>query len=155
MFRATNSPIIRSTFWLHIQLLYNAPTLLSTGVAVEMERHFHLNRGTGRQNCWCIVPNAVYRVKKWSRGWANLSPETCRAELKRLIKWKSCCILLVVYIVVLVMHAHTNIKFCAVNIASQWNVLNSKTRSILIFDIWISGRDNPNALTSRSLTFST
>ena len=34
---------------------------------------FHLNRGT---------------VKKCSWGWANLSPETCRAELKRLINEK-------------------------------------------------------------------
>ena len=31
----------------------------------------------------------------------NLSPETCRAELQRLIKEKNCCILLVIYIVVL------------------------------------------------------
>jgi len=25
---------------------------------------FHLNRGTGRQQCRCIVPKAVYTVKK-------------------------------------------------------------------------------------------
>ena len=53
-----------------------------------MERQFHLNRGTGRQQCRCIVPKAVYTVKKCSWGWANLSPETCWAELKRLINNK-------------------------------------------------------------------
>ena len=37
MFRATNSPILRSTFWLYIQLFVNAPTLLSTGAVDEME----------------------------------------------------------------------------------------------------------------------
>ena len=69
MFRVTNSPILRSTlfdctsiysFW------YNAPTLLPTGDTVEMELTFHLNRGTGRQQCRCIVPKAVYTctVKK-------------------------------------------------------------------------------------------
>ena len=31
---------------------------------VEMEREFHLNRGTGRQQCRCIVPKAVYTAKK-------------------------------------------------------------------------------------------
>jgi len=46
-----------------------------------MERQFHLNRGTGRQQCRCIVPKAVYMVKKCSWRWANLSPETCRADL--------------------------------------------------------------------------
>jgi len=30
----------------------------------------------------CIVPKAVYRVKKCSWGRANLSPETRRADLK-------------------------------------------------------------------------
>ena len=41
-----------------------------------------------RQQCRCIVPKAVYTVKKCSWGWANLSLETCRAELKRLINEK-------------------------------------------------------------------
>jgi len=31
---------------------------------VEMERQFHLIRGTGQQQCRCIVPKAVYTVKK-------------------------------------------------------------------------------------------
>jgi hypothetical protein len=50
-----------------------------------MEHQFHLNRDTGRQQCRYIVPKAVYTVQNCSWGWANLSPETCRAELKRLI----------------------------------------------------------------------
>jgi len=62
MFRATNSPILRSTFWLYIQ-----PLVQCTDIAA------------GR----CIVPKAVYRVKKCSWGWTSMSPETCRADLKR------------------------------------------------------------------------
>ena len=84
MFRATNSPILRSTFWLYIQLLVQWADTIAD-----------------RQQCRCIVSKAVYTVKKCSWGWVNLSPETCRAELKRLINEKSCCILLVIYIVVL------------------------------------------------------
>ena len=42
--------------------------------------------GTGRQYCPFIVPKAVYTVKKCSWRWGNLSPETCRADLKKLIK---------------------------------------------------------------------
>ena len=66
-----------------------------------------LNHGTGRQQCRCIVPKAVFTVKKCSWGWANLSPETCRAELKRLINENvvaSC------YRCTKMMHGHTNIK---------------------------------------------
>ena len=80
MFRAKNSPILRSSFWLYIQLVVQC-----TDTAAD----------TVRQQCRCIVPKPVYTVKKCSWGWANLSPETCRAELKRLIKEKSYCILLV------------------------------------------------------------
>jgi hypothetical protein len=53
-----------------------------------MFRASHLNRATGRQQYRCIVPKAVYTVKKCSWGWANLSFETRRADLKRLIKKK-------------------------------------------------------------------
>jgi hypothetical protein len=75
------------SFW------YNAPTLLLTG----------------RQQCRCIVPKTVYTAKRCSWGWVNLSPETCRADLKRSING-ICCILLVANFVVLVMQGHTNIK---------------------------------------------
>ena len=64
MFRPTNSPILRSTFWLYIQLLVQC-----TDTAADR----------------CIVPKGVYTVKKCSWGWENLSAETCRADLKRLI----------------------------------------------------------------------
>ena len=50
-------------FCLYTQFWYNASTLLPTGATVEMERQFHLNLGTGRQQCRCIVPNAVYTEK--------------------------------------------------------------------------------------------
>ena len=63
---------------------------------------------TGQQQYRCIIPKAVYTVKKCSRGWASFSPETCRADLKRSING-ICCILLVAYIGVLMMHGITNI----------------------------------------------
>ena len=44
-----------------------------------------------------IVPKHVYTLKKCSWGWANLSPETCTADLKRSING-ICCILLVAYV---------------------------------------------------------
>jgi hypothetical protein len=126
MFRATNSPILRSTFWLYTySFWYKAPTLLPTSATVEMELTFHLNRGTGRQQCRCIVPKAVYTVKKCSWGWANLSPETCRAELKRLKNGKSCCILLVIYIVVL--------KWCTVTQTPSLQIVTFKPKSTLAF----------------------
>ena len=53
-----------------------------------MKKLLHLVGCTGWQQCRCIVPKAVYTVKKCSWGWANLSPETCRAEIKRLINEK-------------------------------------------------------------------
>ena len=65
MFRAINSPILRSTFL----TVYTA-----------------FVQCTGRQQCRCIVTKAVCTVKKCSWGWANLSPETCRADFRRLIK---------------------------------------------------------------------
>jgi hypothetical protein len=148
MFRAKNSPILRSTFWLYIHLLvqcsdtaadrchgWDGTNLFNSALHVSgdkfahpqehflslyaafgtMHRHccrpvprlrwnsmeFHLNSSTGRQQCRYIVPKAAYTVKKCSWGWANLSPEICRAELNRLINEKSCWIFLVIYIVVL------------------------------------------------------
>ena len=104
MFRATNSPILRSTFWLYIQLLVQC-----TDTAAD-----RCHGGTGCHRCRCIVPKAVYTVKKCSWEWANLSPKTCRAELKRLINEKICCIFLVIYIVVLKwwMATQTSCPFC-------------------------------------------
>jgi hypothetical protein len=65
--------------------MFCAPVLIQWTVnqyfAYPPPNQFHLHRGT----CRCIVPRAVYTVKKCSWGWANLSPETCRSDLKRLI----------------------------------------------------------------------
>ena len=69
-----------------------------------------LNLVTDRQQYRDIVPKAVCTVKKCSWGWASLSPETFRVDLKRSING-ICCILLVAYIVVLTMHGPTNIRF--------------------------------------------
>jgi hypothetical protein len=55
MFRATSSPILRSTFDCIYNSWYNAPTLLPTGDTAEME--------LVRQQYRCIVPKAVYAVK--------------------------------------------------------------------------------------------
>ena len=79
MFQATNLPILTSTFWLYIQLLVQCTDIVADR---------------------CIVPIAVYTVKKCSWGWASLSPETCRADLKISIKG-TCSILLVAYNVIL------------------------------------------------------
>ena len=75
---------------------------------------FHLNLVTGRQQYRCIVcTNAVHTAKKCSWRWASLSPEICRADSNRSIKRsinENCCIWLVAYIVVLMMHGLTNAK---------------------------------------------
>ena len=92
MFRATNSPILRSTFWLYIQLLVQCTDTAG-------DRCHGWDGTAGRQQCRCIVPKAVYTVKKRSWGWANLPPETCRGWIKKINKWKSYCIFLVIYIV--------------------------------------------------------
>jgi len=54
MFRATNSPIFRSMFWLYIQLLVQCTDIAE-----------------GWQQYRCIVPKAVYTVKKCSWIWAS------------------------------------------------------------------------------------
>ena len=104
MFPATNSPILGALFDCIHSFWYNAPILLPTD----------------RQQCQFIVPKAVYTVKKCSWGWASLSPETCKADLKRSIDG-ICCFLLVAYIVVLMMHGLTNINgFALLNSPNQW-----------------------------------
>ena len=83
MFWATNSPILRSTFWLYIQLLVPVP-----------------HRGTGQQQCRCIVPKAVYTVKKLLLRMGEFMAKNMYSWIKKINKRKSCCILLVVYIIV-------------------------------------------------------
>ena len=55
---------------------------------IEEARCLKVNCGTGRQQRRCIVPKAVYTVKKCSWGWTNLSHETFWADLKTLINEK-------------------------------------------------------------------
>jgi hypothetical protein len=66
----------------------------------------HLNLVTGQQQYRCIVPKAVYIVKS--------APEDGRVCCPKLVKRSInviCCILLVAYIVVLMVHGLTNVKF--------------------------------------------
>ena len=66
----------------------------------------HLNLVTGRQQYRCIVPKAVYTIKS--------APEDGRVCCPKLVKRSInviCCILLVAYIVVLMVHGLTNVKF--------------------------------------------
>ena len=77
----------------------------------------------------CIVPKAILTVKKCSWKWANLLPETCRADWRRLINEKSCCILLVAYIVVLVMHGHTDVRFMDIRVYIFHNEVDASANS--------------------------
>jgi hypothetical protein len=110
MFLAKNSPIVRSNFDCIHSFWYNASTLLPTGNIFQMEIP------VPSQPCHRSAVVSVRCTKgcvysqNCSWWWANLSPETCSADLKRSIN-RICCILLVPYIVVLVMPGHTYIEF--------------------------------------------
>jgi hypothetical protein len=78
---------------------YNAPTMLPTGDVVEMEVPSQPRYRSAAVSVHC-TKSFIYS-HKCSLGWTNLSPETCRADLKRSVKG-ICCILLVAYIIVLV-----------------------------------------------------
>ena len=96
MFWATNSPSSGALFDCIYSFCYNAPPLLPTGATVEME-HFHLNRGTGQQQRWCIVPKAVCSQKVLLR-MGEYVARNMLGWFKKINKWKICRILLVVYI---------------------------------------------------------
>jgi hypothetical protein len=89
IFRETNSPILISTFDCTYSFWYNAPTLLPTGDTVGMElvpsRPCHQSAAVS-VHC---TKSCVYR-KKCSWGWAKLSPETCRVDLKGSISGICC-----------------------------------------------------------------
>ena len=74
MFRATNSHILRSNFWLYMQLLVQC-----TDTAAD---RWHRSAPVG------ALSQKLHIVKKCSWGCANLLPETCRADLKRSINEK-------------------------------------------------------------------
>ena len=81
MFRATNSPILRSTFWLHIQLLAAVSVHCAKSCMYSQKVLLSMGEFVARNMGW---------FKKKNKG--------------------KICIFLVTYIVVLVMHGHTNIK---------------------------------------------
>ena len=89
MFRATNSPIFRSTFWLYIQL-----SVQCTATINNSQKYFDMwvaqltCQNTSIIYRCSALYQKLYIVKKCSWGWANSSPETCWAELKRIINEK-------------------------------------------------------------------
>ena len=89
MFRATISPILRSTR-LCLQLWYNAPTMLPTG----------------------SIMGALYHSCKHNLVLLRMGEIIARNMLSwlELLINRYCCIHLVVYIILLVMHGHTNTK---------------------------------------------
>ena len=78
-------------FWLYIQILVQCTDIAADRWPVHCTKI-------------CIYS------QKCSWGWAILSPETCVADLKRSING-NCCILLIAYIVILMIHGLTNVKF--------------------------------------------
>jgi hypothetical protein len=114
MFRATNSPILMSTFDRMHSFWYNAPTLLrpvrSAAVSVHCTKSciysqkcpwgwanlLPQSHRSAAESVHCTKSCVYSQNCSWL--WVNLSPETCRADLKRSING-ICCILLVAYIV--------------------------------------------------------
>ena len=117
MLWTTNSPILRSTFWLYIQLLVQC-----TDTAAD--RCYSWD-GTASRSISTVAPvsssvGALYQKLHMKSKIAPedrriCRPKSCTADLKRLIERKSCCILLVAYIIVLVMYGHTNIRSITVH----------------------------------------
>ena len=104
MFRATNSPILTSTFWLY----------------------------------------RAYTVKKCSSVWTNFSPETCRAELKRLIYERVVASCWYLHRCTIMMNGHTNIKFGNLTWLWQKGIKRTAARAITedVYDtvIWYFGK---------------
>ena len=84
MFRATNSPILRSSFFYCIySFWYNAPTVAGRchGRNGVPSQPWHRSAA---ESVYC-TKSCIYSKKKCSWGWVNLSPETCRVDLKWII----------------------------------------------------------------------
>ena len=102
MFRATNSTILRSTFWLYIQLLVQCTDTAANRYHRSAEEAVHCTKS-------CIYSQKVLlRMGEF----VDRNMLVWFKKIKKINKRKTCCILLVVYIVVLMMHGHTNIKIC-------------------------------------------
>ena len=102
MFRATNSPILGSTFWLYIQLWYSSPKLLPTGPTVEMElttsvpsQPWHLSAAVSVH----FTKSCIYSQKLLLR-MGEFFARNMWGWIKKINKRKWFCILLVIYIVV-------------------------------------------------------
>jgi hypothetical protein len=109
-FRATNSPILRSTFWLYIQLLVQCTDTDSDrchgwdGTPVPSQPWHRSAAEAVHCTKSCIYSQKVLLrmgefVARNMLGW-----------FEKINKRKSCCIFLVIYIVELMAHGHTNIK---------------------------------------------
>ena len=64
MFRTTNSPSLRSTFLLFIQLWYNATTLLPIGATVEMEPVSSISTVTPVGSSVCALYQKLHKQSK-------------------------------------------------------------------------------------------
>jgi hypothetical protein len=82
--------------------------LASSPASKVVQQYAHMFRATNSSVLGSLL--TVYTVKNCFWGRTNLSFETYRADLKRLINEKCVASCWVAYVVVLVMHGHTNIK---------------------------------------------
>jgi len=79
MFRVTDSPILRSTFWPYTQHLLQSTNNVADrchgwdGTGTVPSHPWHWSAALS-VNC---TKSCVYNQKKCSWRWANLSPETC------------------------------------------------------------------------------
>ena len=112
MFWATNSPSSGALFDRTYSFWYSAPTLLPTGATVEMELHEVPFKPWHRLAAEAVrfTKSCIYSQKVLLR-MGEFVARNMLGWFKNTDKRKSCCILLVVHIVVLVMIGHTNIKF--------------------------------------------
>ena len=105
MFRATNSPIIRSTF----DRIYSFGTM-----------HWYCS------NIGALYQSCIYS-QKCSWWWASFSPKTCTADSNRSIERsisENCCILLVAYIVVQIVSFSCWCKTSTTQLTKQISVQN-------------------------------
>ena len=103
MFRATVSPIFRSTLTVYTAFWNNVPTQLSAAFQSVSPV------GSRQQSQYIVPKSSIYIVKVLMKTGETVA-ETCRASLKESIK-QILLHLLVADIIVLVMHGHTNVTF--------------------------------------------
>jgi hypothetical protein len=112
MFWATNSPILRSTFWLFIQLLVQctdtADDRCDSWYRTDVPSQPWHRSAAVSVHC---TESCIYskKVLLWM---SKFVARNMQGWIKKINKWKSCCILLVVYIVVLKWCTVTQIPSC-------------------------------------------